>query len=105
MTTEVIGWLATAVLLATLTRQVYSQWQSQSTEGVSSWLFVGQLVASALFFTYSVLLGNYVFAASNAMLIVTAAFGQWILRVNRARGLRAGRARSGSTDPADRTAP
>ncbi|MCU0949595.1 MAG: PQ-loop domain-containing transporter [Burkholderiaceae bacterium] len=110
MWTEAIGWLATAVLLATVGRQVYSQWRSGSTQGVSSWLFIGQMTASTLFFAYSLLLGNWVFVVSNAMLLATAALGQWIYRHNRAKEASAGRhaaagARSGSTGRLDRTAP
>ncbi len=106
MWTEAIGWLATAVLLATVGRQVYSQWRSGSTQGVSSWLFIGQMTASTLFFVYSLLLDNWVFVVSNAMLLGTAALGQWIYRHNRAKEARsAARARSGSTGPPDRTAP
>lgn len=36
-----LGWGASAVLLATLGRQVLVQWRERSTEGVSSWLFRG----------------------------------------------------------------
>jgi hypothetical protein len=39
---DVIGWLSTVILLATICRQVYSQWKSKATSGVSRWLFVGQ---------------------------------------------------------------
>ncbi|MCU0952903.1 MAG: PQ-loop domain-containing transporter [Burkholderiaceae bacterium] len=64
MWTEAIGWMATAVLLATVGRQVYSQWRSGSTQGVSSWLFIGQMTASTLFFVYSLLLDNWVFVCA-----------------------------------------
>ena len=56
MLTELIGWAAATVLLATICRQVYTQWRERSTGGVSKWLFVGQLVASTLFVIYSALL-------------------------------------------------
>jgi hypothetical protein len=36
--TDVVGWASTAVLLATIGRQVYSQWKSKATAGVSRWL-------------------------------------------------------------------
>jgi MtN3 and saliva related transmembrane protein len=85
MFTEAIGWFATAVLLATVGRQVYSQWRSGSTQGVSSWLFIGQMTASTAFLTYSLLLGNWVFVVANAMLLFTAALGQWIYKRNVAR--------------------
>lgn len=34
-----LGWAASAVLLATLGRQVYVQWRERSTQGLSSWLW------------------------------------------------------------------
>ena len=46
--TELIGWFAASVLLATIGRQVYTQWRDGSTSGLSRWLFVGQLTASFL---------------------------------------------------------
>lgn len=90
MLTDLIGWTATAVLLATIARQVYSQWRQRSTQGVSSWLFIGQLAASTGFLIYSYLLGNWVFVVSNAALLVTAALGQWIFWHNRRREARQG---------------
>jgi MtN3 and saliva related transmembrane protein len=82
---EAIGWLASAMLLATLVRQVVVQWRSGSTEGVSSWLFVGQLSASAGFALYSWLLQNWVFLTTNSALCLTAIAGQLIYRRNRRR--------------------
>lgn len=76
--TNVIGWGASAILLLTLARQVFSQWRSRCNEGVSHWLFSGQLVSSAGFFTYSFLVKNYIFLLSNVMLILTAVAGQLI---------------------------
>jgi hypothetical protein len=40
--TDVIGWVSTVVLLATICRQVYSQWKSKVTAGLSRRLFIGQ---------------------------------------------------------------
>lgn len=78
-----LGWAASAVLLATLARQVYVQWRERSTQGLSSWLFVGQLTASLGFAVYSWLIGNWVFVVTNVMLLATALLGQWIFRRNR----------------------
>src|SRR5688500_8083307 len=77
-----IGWASSAVLLATLTRQVYVQWRERSTAGVSGWLFVGQLVASTGFTIYSLLVKNWVFVFTNIALLVTALVGQAIYRRN-----------------------
>jgi uncharacterized protein with PQ loop repeat len=77
-----IGWGASAVLLATLIRQVYTQLREHSTRGVSRWLFIGQLTASTGFLIYSFLLGNWVFVFTNAALLLTALIGQWIYTRN-----------------------
>lgn len=61
MTAELIGWISSVVLLATLVRQVWTQWQSQQAAGVSRWLFIGQLTASLGFAVYSWLLGEVIY--------------------------------------------
>jgi len=70
--TDWIGWLASGVLLLTIGRQVFTQWKSRSSAGVSRWLFVGQVTASAGFIIYSYLLRNWVFLCSNVALLGTA---------------------------------
>ncbi|HEY2346648.1 MAG TPA: hypothetical protein VGH80_12355 [Xanthomonadaceae bacterium] len=80
---DAIGWSASAVLLATLIRQVWVQWRECSTEGVSSWLFVGQCVASVGFIVYSWRLHNEVFVSTNSAILATALVGQGIFRRNR----------------------
>lgn len=77
-----VGWAASAVLLATLCRQIVVQWHKRSTEGLSSWLFVGQLTASVGFVAYSWLVHNWVFVFTNAAIVVTAIIGQWVYRRN-----------------------
>ncbi len=83
--TDIIGWASTVVLLATIGRQVYSQWKSKATAGVSRWLFVGQISASIGFTIYSYLLHNWVFLFSNAALVLTAIVGELIYISNRRR--------------------
>jgi MtN3 and saliva related transmembrane protein len=83
--TELIGWFAAAVLLATISRQVYTQWRDGSTSGLSRWLFIGQLTASLAFIVYSWMLGNWVFVVTNVLMLVTAALGQWVYLANRRR--------------------
>lgn len=82
---ELIGWLSAATLLFTMALQVHRQWRTQSVEGVSYWLFVGQLAASAGFTVYSVLLHNWVFTATNLMLFGNAVLGQVVYLRNRRR--------------------
>jgi MtN3 and saliva related transmembrane protein len=81
--TELIGWMAATVLLATMGRQVYSQWRDGTSQGVSKWLFIGQLTASSGFVMYSWQLGNWVFVATNLLMLLTAGIGQWIFLSNK----------------------
>jgi uncharacterized protein with PQ loop repeat len=75
---DLVGWASTAVLLATIGRQVYSQWKSKATAGVSLWLFIGQISASIGFIIYSSLLHNWIFIVSNIAMIITAIVGESI---------------------------
>ena len=77
-----LGWGASAVLLATLLRQVFVQWRERRTDGVSSWLFVGPITASVGFVIYSWLVDNRVFVVTNSALRLTAIAGQLIYRRN-----------------------
>jgi uncharacterized protein with PQ loop repeat len=76
--TEVIGWVSSGILLLTLIKQVYKQWKERTGEGVSKWLFVGQLAASIGFTVYSYLVGNWVFTITNGILTVNNIFGIWL---------------------------
>ena len=81
--TSLIGWVAAVVLLLTIGRQVHIQWRDRSAKGVSRWLFVGQITASALFVAYSWLLGDAVFVVTNAAMLATAIGGLLIDLRNR----------------------
>jgi len=83
MWTDLVGWSAAAVLLLTIGRQVFTEWRDRSTRGLSRWLFVGQLTASIGFVIYSWILGNWVFLATNLLMLVTAGIGQWIYLRNK----------------------
>jgi uncharacterized protein with PQ loop repeat len=82
---ELIGWTSSLVLLITLSSQVYRQWRSGATYGLSSWLFAGQLIASFGFAIYSWMLGNWVFLVANLAILVTALVGETIYLRNRRR--------------------
>ena len=75
---EWIGWASSGILLATLVRQVYTQWKSRELSGVSRWLFIGQVAASVGFTIYSLLLHNWVYTASNIAILMTAIAGEVI---------------------------
>lgn len=83
MSIELIGWGSSAVLLITLLRQVYTQWKTQATAGVSKWFFMGQLAASTGYAIYSGLLHNWVFLTSNIAILCTAVLGQALYLRNR----------------------
>jgi MtN3 and saliva related transmembrane protein len=85
MARDAIGWAAAVILLATLARQVYTQWRDHTAAGVSRWLFIGQLCASVGFIIYSWLLGSWVFVATNVLILLTALVGQWVTLRNRRR--------------------
>jgi uncharacterized protein with PQ loop repeat len=73
--TQALGWFASAVLLITISQQVYKQYKSGHSEGVSWLLFIGQCVASATFVVYSYLIGSWVFVITNAMMLLSAIVG------------------------------
>jgi len=90
--TELIGWISSLILLATLTGQNWKQWRSGSVAGVSKWLWVGQTAASIGFTTYSVLLRNWVFSVTNALLLVNGLAGFLIVYRHRRNARRAAEA-------------
>jgi uncharacterized protein with PQ loop repeat len=85
MMTEFIGWSASVILLITIITQVRKQWRTGNNEGVSKWLFVGQVASSIGFTVYSVLTGNMVFIVTNAVLLLSNITGVYIYFRNRER--------------------
>jgi len=76
MNPDIVGWTASAILLATLTRQIITQWRDKDAKGVSRWLFAGQMAASIGFIVYSWMLDNWVFIVTNSLILLTAVIGQ-----------------------------
>lgn len=72
---DAIGWVSSLILLATIVTQIVKQWREKSEKGVSRWLYIGQVTASAGFAVYSALLGNRVFIVTNALLTLSALVG------------------------------
>ena len=83
MNPEIVGWASATVLLATIVQQVWKQWTSGATAGVSKWLFVGQILASLGFTVYSTLQGDVVFIVVNAALLLSAIAGELVYWRNR----------------------
>lgn len=83
--TEVIGWASSLILILTIGKQVYKQWQDGSSEGVSKWLFIGQMAASIGFTVYSFMVKNWVFVVTNALMVLNGVVGFWITMHHRRR--------------------
>jgi len=72
---EIVGWASSIILLLTLIKQVHKQWKDGTSEGISAFLFIGQLCASIGFTIYSYAVGNWVFAVTNGLLTVNNIIG------------------------------
>ncbi len=83
--TEALGWASSFILVLTIAKQVHKQWQEGSSQGVSRWLFVGQIAASTGFVIYSWLVGNWVFVVTNTLMLVNALLGLAIVLRHRRR--------------------
>lgn len=77
--TEAIGWASSLILLVTIVNQVRKQWASGTSEGVSNFLYLGQITASLGFTIYSWLVHNWVFVVTNALLLCSAVAGLFIV--------------------------
>ncbi len=76
--TELIGWVSSFILFLTVSRQIYKQWKAGTSEGVSIWLFIGQMAASLGFAVYSWLLWNPVFIFTNSVMVLNGLVGFFI---------------------------
>jgi uncharacterized protein with PQ loop repeat len=91
MNVQIIGWASSLILVLTLAKQVHKQWQEGASEGVSKWLFIGQVVASLGFTVYSCLVKNWVFVVTNGLMLANGLLGGLILIRNRRRKAASGR--------------
>jgi MtN3 and saliva related transmembrane protein len=99
MAATLIGLASSLILLLTISRQVYTQWKSKATSGLSRWLFIGQLAASIGFVIYSWMLQNWIFLTTNVMLVVAAVVGQVLYLRNRRRNPGGQSAATGAKQP------
>lgn len=83
--TELIGWCSSFILVLTIAKQVYKQWQEGTSEGVSKWLFIGQMSASLGFSIYSWLVNNWVFVVTNLVMLLSGLVGLGIVLHHRKR--------------------
>ncbi|WP_437526249.1 PQ-loop repeat-containing protein [Sorangium sp. So ce726] len=82
---DAIGWVSSGILVLTIGNQVYKQWRSKTSQGISSWLFLGQLAASIGFVIYSWMLESWVFVATNSLMVANALAGATIVFLQRRR--------------------
>lgn len=87
---EALGWISSFILILTIGKQVYKQWKDGTSEGVSKWLFVGQIAASIGFLVYSVLITNWVFIVTNSVMVLNSLVGLGLLFYHRQRENKAG---------------
>jgi MtN3 and saliva related transmembrane protein len=85
---ELIGWLSSLVLVLTIGKQVYKQWQEGSSENVSKWLYVGQIATSVGFTVYSWFVRNWVFVVTNSVMILNGLAGLAIVLYHRRQAQR-----------------
>lgn len=83
MMTESIGWASAFILLLTVSSQVWKQWRTKSSAGVSKWLFIGQISASLGFVIYSYAVENWVFVVTNSLLLAASILGQYLYLTNK----------------------
>jgi MtN3 and saliva related transmembrane protein len=88
---DLVGWASALILLLTVSSQVWKQWRSKSSAGVSQWLFIGQISASFGFVIYSFAVDNLVFVFTNSLLLLAAIVGQCLYLHNRRRERDGGR--------------
>jgi MtN3 and saliva related transmembrane protein len=77
--TELVGWVSSFILVLTIGKQIYKQWQEGSSKNVSKWLFIGQMAASLGFTVYSWLVGNWVFVVTNLLMLINGLIGLGIV--------------------------
>lgn len=80
MTTQLLGWGGSVLLIFTITAQILRQWNEGSSKGVSPWLYIGQFSASTALLVYSVLLDEWVFIVLNTVMALAALVGLLIWR-------------------------
>lgn len=88
---DAIGWASSFLVVATILSQVRKQWLSETSEGLSVLLFIGQFVASCGFMLYSFLVHDWIFTITNGLMAVAAVIGFSLFVKHRHAG------RSGST--------
>ncbi len=82
---DLLGWVSSAIMVLTIVKQVYKQWKEGGSEGVSLWLYGGQIASSIGFILYSWRVHNMVFVVANCCSLLSAMAGVVVMKRNRAR--------------------
>lgn len=82
---QIVGWAAVTALFLTMAGQAWKQWRDRVKHGISKFFFAGQIASSALFLTYSAMVGDRVFVVGNTLVLAAAITGGTILWWNRTR--------------------
>jgi uncharacterized protein with PQ loop repeat len=76
---EWLGWAAAAILVITLFAQVKKNWEEKKLKGVNPLLYYGQAVASLCFALYSISISSWVFVITNALGLLSALVGIYLV--------------------------
>ena len=76
---EWLGWSAATILVITLFAQVKKNWEEKKLKGVNPLLYYGQAVASLCFALYSLSISSWVFVVANAIGLLTAIIGIYLV--------------------------
>ncbi|MFP5263438.1 MAG: hypothetical protein ACLGJB_16165 [Blastocatellia bacterium] len=76
---EWVGWIAAIILVMTLFSQVKKNWEEKKLKGVNPLLYYGQAAASFCFAIYSFSIGSWVFVITNALGLLSAMIGIYLV--------------------------
>ncbi|HEX8088587.1 MAG TPA: PQ-loop domain-containing transporter [Blastocatellia bacterium] len=76
---EWVGWIAAVILVITLFSQVKKNWEEKKLKGVNPLLYYGQAAASFCFAIYSFSIGSWVFVITNALGLLSAMIGIYLV--------------------------
>ncbi|HEY1954497.1 MAG TPA: SemiSWEET family transporter [Polyangiaceae bacterium] len=82
---DVVGWTASILVVVTLVAQIVKQWKSDTSRGVSPWLFVGEIASAVLFLWYAIMIHNAVYITTNILMAIASCVGLGIVAWHRHR--------------------
>jgi len=76
---EWVGWAAASIMVFTLYAQVLKNIKEKKLKGVNPLLYYGQAAASLGFIIYSSSISSWVFVITNALALVSAVIGIYLV--------------------------